>query len=164
MISKNLIKGSLIGLCVLSLSGCASIMENSQAQKFDIVSDPSVAKITVKDIKSNKIVIENKTPFQIVLDKKAGYFQGKSYLVTLSKDGYKDISFNIKPTPNGWYLAGNLIFGGPLGWLIVDPLTGAMWNLTPEQNENVMVDKQIITIKLLSDLTDDEKLKMKKIN
>ncbi|RAZ54769.1 hypothetical protein [Campylobacter hyointestinalis] len=164
MVSKNLIKGSLIGLCVLSLSGCASIMENSQAQKFDIVSDPSIAKITVKDIKSNKIVIENKTPFQIVLDKKAGYFQGKSYLVTLSKDGYKDISFNIKPTPNGWYLAGNLIFSGPIGWLIVDPLTGAMWNLKPEQNENVMVDKQIITVKLLSDLTDDEKLKLKKIN
>lgn len=39
-----------------------------------------------------------------------------------------------------------------------------MWNLKPEQNENVMVDKQIITVKLLSDLTDDEKLKLKKIN
>ena len=43
----------------------------------------------------------------------------------------KDISFNIKPTPNGWYLAGNFIFGGLLGWLIVDPATGAMWNLKP---------------------------------
>ena len=109
-------------------------------------------------------MIENNTPFQIILDKKAGYFQGKSYLVTLSKDGYKDISFNIKPTPNGWYLAGNFIFGGLLGWLIVDPATGAMWNLKPEHNENITVDKQIITIKLLSDLTDDEKLKMEKIN
>ena len=39
-----------------------------------------------------------------------------------------------------------------------------MWNLKPEHNENITVDKQIITIKLLSDLTDDEKLKMEKIN
>ncbi|MDY5520178.1 hypothetical protein, partial [Campylobacter lanienae] len=60
--------------------------------------------------------------------------------------------------------AGNFIFGGLLGWLIVDPATGAMWNLKPEHNENITVDKQIITIKLLSDLTDDEKLKMEKIN
>lgn len=164
MVSTKLIKGSLIGLCALSLSGCASIMGNAQAQKFDIISNPSIAKITVTDVKSDKIVIENTTPFQIILDKKAGYFQGKTYLVTLSKEGYKDISFNIKPTPNGWYLAGNFIFGGLLGWLIIDPATGAMWNLTPEQSENVVVDKQIITIKLLSDLTDDEKSNMKKIN
>jgi hypothetical protein len=30
---------------------------------------------------------------------------------------------------NGWYIGGNLVFGGLVGWLIVDPLTGAMWTI-----------------------------------
>lgn len=33
----------------------------------------------------------------------------------------------------GWYIAGNLLVGGILGWLIVDPLSGAMWTLSPAQ-------------------------------
>jgi hypothetical protein len=32
----------------------------------------------------------------------------------------------------GWYLVGNFFFGGLIGWLIIDPLTGAMWTLSPE--------------------------------
>jgi hypothetical protein len=32
---------------------------------------------------------------------------------------------------NGWYV-GNVIFGGLVGFLIVDPLTGAMWVLEPK--------------------------------
>ena len=102
MISKNLIKGSLIGLCVLSLSGCASIMGNAQAQKFDIVSNPSVAKITVKDIKSNKIVIENNTPFQIILDKKQDIYeynhQNPFFVLPISSatgEGLKELKFNL---------------------------------------------------------------------
>ena len=35
---------------------------------------------------------------------------------------------------NGWYLAGNLLFFRLcfIGWLIVDPATGAMWTLSPD--------------------------------
>jgi hypothetical protein len=33
---------------------------------------------------------------------------------------------------NGWYV-GNIVFGGIIGSLIVDPLTGAMWALESEQ-------------------------------
>ena len=30
---------------------------------------------------------------------------------------------------SGWYAGGNLFFGGLIGYLIVDPMTGAMWTL-----------------------------------
>jgi len=30
---------------------------------------------------------------------------------------------------DGWYIAGNLLFGGLIGYFIVDPATGAMWTL-----------------------------------
>lgn len=32
-----------------------------------------------------------------------------------------------------WYIGGNLLFGGLIGWLIVDPASGAMWHFDPEQ-------------------------------
>jgi len=35
----------------------------------------------------------------------------------------------------GWYIAGNILVGGLIGWFIVDPITGAMWNLEPENVE-----------------------------
>ena len=38
-----------------------------------------------------------------------------------------------------WYIGGNILFGGILGWLIIDPATGAMWKL--DTNEiNVTLD------------------------
>jgi hypothetical protein len=35
----------------------------------------------------------------------------------------------------GWYLFGNVVFGGLIGILIVDPATGAMWALDVDDNE-----------------------------
>ncbi len=32
----------------------------------------------------------------------------------------------------GWYLLGNLFIGGLIGWLIVDPATGAMYTLSSD--------------------------------
>jgi len=41
---------------------------------------------------------------------------------------------------NGWYI-GNLLFGGLIGLLIVDPLTGAMWTLDPK-DINLILEKK----------------------
>jgi len=38
----------------------------------------------------------------------------------------------VETSPNGWYIAGNIVFGGIIGWFIVDPFSGAMYNLSPE--------------------------------
>lgn len=42
---------------------------------------------------------------------------------------------------SGWYF-GNLVFGGLIGMLIVDPLTGAMYNLKPEKIEQPLTASQ----------------------
>ena len=42
------------------------------------------------------------------------------------KDGYGEFVYELTPSLNGWYI-GNLLFGGLIGFLIVDPLTGAMY-------------------------------------
>jgi hypothetical protein len=40
---------------------------------------------------------------------------------------------------NGWYV-GNIVFGGLIGWLIVDPLTGAMWTLNTEHVNSFLAE------------------------
>lgn len=155
---RNFLLVIVFGLVALIFSGCASIVNNAP-ENFSITSDPNNAKVVVTDIRTGMVIIENRTPLNISLERKAGYFKGRSYRVVISKDGFKDISFSIKPTISGWYF-GNLLFGGVIGMLIVDPLTGGMWNLEPI---GVQAQDNVIGVKLLSETTQDERSKMVKI-
>lgn len=42
---------------------------------------------------------------------------------------------------DGWYV-GNIIFGGLIGLLLVDPITGAMWKLPDTAQGNLVIDPQ----------------------
>ena len=117
--------------CILLLvASCASIIGKS-VYPVAITSKPDQADITIVD-ETGKTVFAGKTPTTVSLSTKAGYFQGKDYTVTFSKPGYAKQTAQIKRGVSGWYIAGNLVFGGLIGWLIVDPLTGAMWTLPDE--------------------------------
>ncbi|MBR8461860.1 hypothetical protein KDD93_03280 [Campylobacter sp. faydin G-24] len=151
----------LVGALALVLSGCASIV-NGGSEKYTIHSDPSAAKIVVIDKADDTKIYEGITPLSVTLEKHQKYFKGKTYNVSVMKDGYAPVSFNIRPTLSGWYI-GNIIFGGLIGILIVDPLTGGMWNLAPEKADNITTQKESITIKLLSDTTANERANMTQI-
>ena len=86
------------------------------------------------------IVYEGKTPTTVNLNKSDGYFDGMDYTAVFSKNGYRGKDVSINAGVNLWYILGNAVFGGLIGWLIVDPITGAMWNLSPE-NINTSLDK-----------------------
>ncbi len=57
------------------------------------------------------------------------YFSGKKYTVKIARAGFTDQAVTVDTNVNVWYIGGNLIFGGLIGYLIVDPMTGAMWSL-----------------------------------
>ena len=75
--------------------------------------------------------MQSKTPTTVTLDRGAGYFRKQTYRVEFEMNGAKD-SVNIEARLNGWYI-GNFLIGGIIGFLIVDPLTGAMWDLSPDR-------------------------------
>ena len=50
----------------------------------------------------------------------------------ISAPGHEKKTVAIKSRMSGWYM-GNLFFGGLVGLLIVDPLTGGMWALPQEE-------------------------------
>jgi len=116
---------------VLLLTGCASIIKGSD-QSVSFESNPSDARLVITDVREGKDVYVGSTPFTTSLKRGAGYFKKAKYKVTMEKPGYKKEEVLLEGSPNGWYLAGNLVFGGLIGWLVVDPLTGAMWTLDPE--------------------------------
>lgn len=160
---RTIAKIMSLSALLLFLSGCATIVGDKSA-KFDLQSNPSSANVVITDKATNTIVMDAVTPFSVKLEKKQAYFEGKVYSVVVKKSGYNSVKFDIEPKAGGWYIAGNLFFGGLLGWLVVDPLTGAMWNLEPQESDNVNFDENTITIKLISDLTQNEMKRLKKIN
>ena len=110
-------------------SSCATIVSKSK-YPLSINSTPSNAKISVTNKKGIEIYSGN-TPATVLLKAGAGYFSKAEYQVKFSCPGYDDKIVPITFTLNGWYF-GNLLLGGPLGLLIIDPLTGAMWKIETE--------------------------------
>ena len=84
--------------------------------------------------KKDKDVFKGQTPATAILKSGAGYFSKAEYQVKLSSPGFEEQIIPINFKLNGWYF-GNILIGGILGLLIIDPATGAMWKLdTPPLN------------------------------
>jgi hypothetical protein len=124
-------------------SSCASMILGS-TQRIPINSVPDGAAVKVIDAAGIKVGI-GITPYAVTVDRGNGYFSAAPYRVIVEKPGYVPVEVALVPKMNGWYIAGNIATVG-IGWLIVDPLTGAMWTLTPEEVDAKM-QKQVSLIK-----------------
>ena len=54
---------------------------------------------------------------------------------------YATAEVHLQSKVSRWYF-GNLLFGGMLGLVIVDPSTGAMYNLTPDKVDQPLTATQ----------------------
>ncbi len=125
---------AVLVLSVLLLTGCASIV-GKDVFPVTINSNPNGANITVEDEKG-KTIFTGVTPTTVTLNAGESYFHAKSYSITFSKPGYAEQHAVIKANLSGWYW-GNILFGGLIGLLVVDPITGKMWKLPPEVSANL---------------------------
>lgn len=103
---------------VLLFSSCATIISGSR-QNVEITSEPSSATVYI-----NEIEIGN-TPIQKNLKR------NQNYQLVLKLDGYETYETRLEKKFNAWYI-GNVVFGGLIG-IVVDPITGAMHKLKPEE-------------------------------
>lgn len=111
------------------MTGCASIVSKSN-WPFSVETDPSGAKVVITN-KRGREIYKGRTPAALKLKSGAGFFVKESYTVSLSMDGYESKKINLECKINGWYF-GNILIGGLIGMLIVDPATGAMYKLDNE--------------------------------
>lgn len=107
------------------LTGCATIMSHGP-QTLPILSQPDGADCEIVDTTTATSIAKVKTPYTATLERGAGYFHKKYYDIRITKEGYLPETLTITPQLSGWYFA-NLLFGGGLGAIIVDPITGSMW-------------------------------------
>ena len=115
-----------IAATLLSLTSCASIVSKS-SWPVNVTAAPADAEVEVVD-ESGKVIHKAKAPFTLNLKSGVGYFDGERYTLRASAPGYVTGTTEVDTSLNGWYW-GNLLFGGLIGMLIVDPLTGAMYRL-----------------------------------
>lgn len=120
---------------LLAFSSCASIVSKSR-YPVAISSVPNGATISITD-RRGKEVYTGVTPAAVVLKSGAGYFQRQIYTVKFSKNGYSEKAMTLEADLNGWYF-GNLVFGGFIGLLIVDPATGAMYRIADRDLQGVL--------------------------
>ena len=118
------------------LEGCASIIRDNN-QTIPIRSNVEGADIKIVN-QYGATVYQSKTPTIVNLKTSTpGYFSPAKYTLYASKPGYQTYITPINWHVSGWYIIGNLGFGGLIGWLIVDPLTGKMYYLDEEINLNM---------------------------
>jgi len=132
-------------LCVVStliFGSCATIVSKT-VYPVRIDSNPEKAKVTVAD-RNGKEIYNGLTPANISLRSSAGFFKKAIYTVTFTKAGYKERTVEVAATLNGWYF-GNVVFGGLIGFLVVDPATGAMYRLNDVAIEETLEETKAIT-------------------
>lgn len=127
---KNLLAPKVATLLLIFLfSSCASIVSKG-TYPLSISSNPVSAKVSVTDKKGKEIYVGT-TPASIKLKSGAGFFSRAEYQVRLSSAGYDDKVIPVNFKIDGWYF-GNILIGGLIGMVIIDPATGSMWKIEEE--------------------------------
>ena len=119
----------------LTMSGCATIMDRGP-REIPIASQPPGAKVSIYN-RTNVLVTQQTAPFVAELNPKHGFFQGQRYRVVFEMTGYEPAEVQLKPRASAWYFS-NVFLGGVIGLLIVDPATGAMFRLLPDEVDQVL--------------------------
>lgn len=128
---KKILSATLL-TSTMALTGCATIMGDN-TQSLPIITNPSGAEFKITDEKGH-IVQQGITPATVSLPKHDGsYFGKKTYSINFAKEGYQPKMFPLQTNPNAKYILGNAIFGGLVGWFILDPLNGGMYDISPTE-------------------------------
>lgn len=152
----------LVGVVVL-FSSCATIFSRST---YPVIFDstPSEAKLEITN-KKGHLVFLGSTPTIVPLKSSDGFFSKAEYQVKISMPGYQDFVTTISSSISGWYF-GNILIGGFIGLLIIDPASGAMWKLDREYvNVGLTpVSQQALQILSIDQVPDELKDQLVRIN
>lgn len=151
---------------VVAVQGCASIVGESR-YPVAISSAPPGASFEIAD-KNGVVMHSGNTPSTVMLKSGKGYFTGQTYTLRFKKEGYPDKTIELDSSLSGWYW-GNILIGGLVGMLIVDPLTGAMYKLPEFASADMgkpLADASIgtLTVALIDDLDPAQRERLVPIN
>ncbi|MDR0972738.1 MAG: hypothetical protein LBM61_01970 [Prevotellaceae bacterium] len=122
--------------CMILFSSCATIFTKSRYSVI-VNTKPAGATLVITDSKGRE-VFSGQTPAIVRLKSSDGFFSGADYTLRFSYSGYSNKIVSISSKIEGWYF-GNILLGGLIGMLIVDPATGAMWKLDTEYIDETLI-------------------------
>ncbi len=122
---RKLLPCALIGFIATLSVGCASIF-NGKLDTVEFTSQPTGASIDIIT-PENEVIHTGTTPFSVTLERGRGFFKAADLTARASHPTAGARELPIKSSIAPWYW-GNILLGGLPGMLIVDPLTGAMYN------------------------------------
>ncbi len=128
-----------LGLVAVMLTGCASIFSGT-TQEVEIRTTPGT-KYAVRNYSGQQVavgLVGDDSMARFNLERGVKYFSPHAYQVSLSQRGYRPATVNVDPGMNPWYF-GNILLGGFIGMVIVDPLTGAMYRMVPRTDEAMLI-------------------------
>ena len=152
--------------CTLLSSGCATIFGRSN-YNVAINSNPVGAALSITD-KKGKEIYKGSTPATVSLKSSAGYFSKAEYQLKFNLSGHEEKIIPLTSKLNGWYF-GNLLIGGIIGMLIIDPASGAMYKLPVTTLTETLTKTNIAQVSELkiidiNSLSKDDKAKLQKLN
>src|SRR5438128_1525267 len=112
------------GIAAFAFFACAG-PGNYMGPAHSVRPGTSETDITVTDLASGKLLASGKAPLRLRLESAlggtAGIYKGGNFRITVSKANERVADFAMK--------FGNVNFGGVVRWIIVDPDSGAAWQL-----------------------------------
>ena len=126
---KKLLSFFVLAIISIALSSCATIFTKSR-YPITFNTNPEGATISIEN-RAQRVIYEGISPATVTLKAAAGYMKREEYKITITKDGYNPKVILITPNLDGWYI-GNILLGGVIGMLIVDPASGAMYKIAKE--------------------------------
>lgn len=123
----SLCSSAALLLACSMLTGCATILGGGSHEPVSFASNTPDTKVRIVD-NDRKEIVSQGAPCVVTLKRGGGYFSPAKYTAYASAPGQPERAVPVKAGFNGWYV-GNIVFGGLIGLLVVDPLTGAMWDL-----------------------------------
>jgi hypothetical protein len=123
---------ALLALC-LAASGCATMFEHPY-QSVSLQSIPDGASYELMRSGDPTVIQQGATPASLHLKRGNGWFRSAKYTVHVWKDGYEPQTFEFPTSVNAnywWNLPMAIVVTGwpVVAMLIVDPLTGAMYDI-----------------------------------
>lgn len=158
---------AVMAIAAFTNSGCATIFGKSN-YPITVNSNPNGAKLSIFDKKGVEIYKGN-TPANITLKSSSGYFSKAEYQLKFDLDGHEQKTVQLTSKLNGWYF-GNLLIGGLIGMLIVDPASGAMYKMNQTDVNEVLTKKNIaqgpseLKIIDINSLSEKTKVSLQQIN
>jgi hypothetical protein len=94
--------------------------------------------------------------------------KGEDYTITFKKEGCTPHTAEIERGVDGWYLFGNFFIGWLVGWVVIDPATGAMWTLKDLEanlvHKSSTSQNQVIHIVTLDEVPEHIRSKLLNLN